>query len=130
MRMVEFFSKWSATERMVLSGHEGEGNDSPRDGSPSMAENDAEAAPGEHRKGHDGRTDETIGDAESQEGGACQESRQSSVGFVYFIETEDGQFLKIGFSKRGAYPHVTDSNTSAWKLRTAAYWINARIEAG
>src|SRR5215510_2558667 len=49
--------------------------------------------------GGDAQQETDTGAAE----GYSAESGKSSMGYVYFIETEDQQFIKIGFSRR---PHI------------------------
>jgi hypothetical protein len=80
---------------MVLSGYEGKGNDCSGDGRPQMAEDDTKTAGEEHTEGHSSSTGETVGDAEIEAFGTRQEGGPGTVGHVYFVETEDGQFVKM-----------------------------------
>jgi hypothetical protein len=47
----------------------------------------------------DGRSAEEGDSIEGREGAVAGKAENGS-GYIYFIETEDGQYVKIGFSKR------------------------------
>ena len=83
---------------MVLSGHESTYNCG-GDGETQMGKDDAQAKDAEHTESDRGGISQADGLTESQAVRDCQEGGGGEVGQIYFLETENGQFVKIGYSK-------------------------------
>lgn len=98
--VVFFYMKENASERMVPFGYEDESIDGQRDGCSQMGRNDGDGTGGEHKESDGSGEEKEDGDAEGEAVGSRQESGARPLGFVYFVETQDGQFIKIGHSRR------------------------------